>query len=211
MSSCERKRRLANCRREKSGFWRDGRLAYVEAVELRNPVLGDELRDGGIALREPSEELGNTAQPVSTLVGRQIARKASGNTHPMLATRRKVALLSSQLRRFVGRFSWGWLIRTPLAPTKRAGCCVCLPALNKNGRAFGNSKLEGLQHLQQLQARGAKEREKHSKTRFQVPLLEARQCASGLSCRLYVVNSEDKNEDGKQRSFAKRRRQEWGC
>ena len=32
----------------------------VEAVELGDAVLGDELGDRGIALREPSEELGNT-------------------------------------------------------------------------------------------------------------------------------------------------------
>jgi hypothetical protein len=32
----------------------------VEVVELGNAVLGDQLRDRRIALREPSEELGNT-------------------------------------------------------------------------------------------------------------------------------------------------------
>lgn len=36
--------------------------AHVETVELGNAILGNELRDGRIALREPSEELGNTLQ-----------------------------------------------------------------------------------------------------------------------------------------------------
>jgi hypothetical protein len=39
------------------------RFAHVEAVELGDSILGNELRDGGIALREPSEELGDTARP----------------------------------------------------------------------------------------------------------------------------------------------------
>lgn len=32
----------------------------IEAVELWNAILSDELRDGRIPLREPSEELGDT-------------------------------------------------------------------------------------------------------------------------------------------------------
>jgi len=63
MSSCQS--RLAHCFRGKAGFGEARRLAHVEAVELGNPVLGDQLRDGRIALREPSEELGNTAELVS--------------------------------------------------------------------------------------------------------------------------------------------------
>ena len=35
-------------------------VANIKAVELGNTVLCDELGDGWIALREPSEELGNT-------------------------------------------------------------------------------------------------------------------------------------------------------
>jgi hypothetical protein len=74
--------RLANCERGKRLDFREARrLAHVEAVELGNPVLGDELRDGRIALGEPSEELGNTAQLVSTW-----SRVDQQDTHPMLAT-----------------------------------------------------------------------------------------------------------------------------
>lgn len=32
----------------------------IKIVELGNAVLSDELRDGGIALREPSKEFGDT-------------------------------------------------------------------------------------------------------------------------------------------------------
>lgn len=35
-------------------------VRYVEIVELWDTVLGDELRDGGIPLGDPSEELGDT-------------------------------------------------------------------------------------------------------------------------------------------------------
>lgn len=34
--------------------------AYVEAIELRYPVFGNELRNGRIAFGHPSEELGDT-------------------------------------------------------------------------------------------------------------------------------------------------------
>jgi hypothetical protein len=46
-------------------FGETRKRAHVEAVELGNPVLGDELRDGGIALGEPSKELGDTVRWVS--------------------------------------------------------------------------------------------------------------------------------------------------
>jgi hypothetical protein len=39
----------------------------VEVVKLGNAVLGDELRDGRIALREPSEELGDTWMSLSVV------------------------------------------------------------------------------------------------------------------------------------------------
>lgn len=39
----------------------------VKVVELGDTVLGDELRDGGIALREPSEEFGDTWRSLSAV------------------------------------------------------------------------------------------------------------------------------------------------
>jgi hypothetical protein len=39
----------------------------VEVIELGNAVLGDQLRDSRIALREPPEELGDTWMALSAM------------------------------------------------------------------------------------------------------------------------------------------------
>ena len=43
----------------------------VEIIELGNAVLGDQLRDSRIALREPSEELGDTWRSLSAMRARK--------------------------------------------------------------------------------------------------------------------------------------------
>ena len=43
----------------------------VEVIELRNAVLGDQLRNGRIALREPSEEFGDTWMSLSAMRARR--------------------------------------------------------------------------------------------------------------------------------------------
>ena len=43
-------------------------MPHVKIVELGDSILGNELRYGGIPLREPSEELRNTKEAVSKLV-----------------------------------------------------------------------------------------------------------------------------------------------
>ena len=38
-------------------------MSHVEVVELGNSIFSNELGDGRISLREPSEELRNTKEP----------------------------------------------------------------------------------------------------------------------------------------------------
>lgn len=65
-------------------------MSHIEAVELGYPVLCNDLGDGGIALRQPSEEFGDTVRRGRSISTTELAagRPRAARTNPMAAETR---------------------------------------------------------------------------------------------------------------------------
>ena len=82
------------------------REAHIETVELGDAVLRDELRDGRIPLREPSEELGDTGYGSATVLNMAIRYPAWEHTYPILQVRSRPEVDGTQQTKTV-RFRKG--------------------------------------------------------------------------------------------------------